>query len=114
MLDEIQRGDPEFAAQRMERVAALDILTFSDEVESLIREFNQKLGLGGAAIVDLPHFAFAVAYRMDYLVTWNCKHIANGQVIRRLTKLNAAVNRATPVIVTPEELLTSLPGDDES
>ena len=42
---------------------------------------------------------------MDYLVTWNCRHIANGQVIRRLIALNAALGRATPLIVTPEALL---------
>jgi hypothetical protein len=41
---------------------------------------------------------------MDYLVTWNCAHIANGQVIKRLIKVNDKENLATPVIVTPEEL----------
>ncbi len=47
---------------------------------------------------------------MDYLVTWNCAHIANGQVIRRLLAVNGELRRPTPVIVTPEELLTQYPG----
>jgi hypothetical protein len=49
-----------------------------------------------------------VSYEIDYLVTWNCKHIANGQLIRRLLDVNQELKRLTPVIVTPEEL-TILP-----
>jgi len=60
----------------------------------------------------LPHFAYAVAYNMDYLVTWNCKHIANGEVIRRLNIVNSQLKRPTPVIVTPEELLETLSGEN--
>jgi hypothetical protein len=59
----------------------------------------------GKAKADLPHFAFAVAYKMDYLVTWNCSHIANGEIIRRLFEVNFKIERDTPTIVTPEELL---------
>jgi hypothetical protein len=45
---------------------------------------------------------------MDYLVTWNCAHIANGEIIRRLMNVNSELNRQTPLIVTPEEILESL------
>jgi len=45
---------------------------------------------------------------MDYLVTWNCSHIANGEMIRRLLNANVELNRPTPLIVTPEEILESL------
>ncbi len=113
VLDEIRTGDVEFAARRIEAVAELDVLAFSDDVGDLIRAYHHRLGLVGSAIADLPHFAYAVAYNMDYLVTWNCKHIANGQVIRRLNIVNGELGRPTPVIVTPEELLEALPGDDE-
>jgi hypothetical protein len=52
--------------------------------------------------------AFAVAYAINYLVTWNCAHLANGEVIRRLREVNVGLQRVTPIIVTPEELLESL------
>lgn len=113
VLDEIRGGDSDYAARRIEAVAELDVLAFSGDVESLIRIYDQRLGLVGSATADLPHFAYAVAYDMDYLVTWNCSHIANGQVIRRLTVVNTEIGRQTPVIVTPEELLPVFPGDDE-
>lgn len=111
VLDEIRAGDPDYAAQRLQIVADLPVLAFSEDVESLIRAYDRRLGLVGSAAVDLPHFAYAVAYNMDFLVTWNCAHIANGQVIRRLLAVNAEIARQTPIIVTPEELLTTFPGD---
>ena len=76
-------------------------------------DHSQLLGLAGRARADLPHFAFAVAYQMDYLVTWNCRHIANGEVIRRLLDANLELQRPTPLVVTPEEIL-STPDEDES
>jgi hypothetical protein len=111
VLDEIRAGDPGCAARRLEMVADLPVLAFSEDVESLIRAYDRRLGLVGSAAADLPHFAYAVAYKMDYLVTWNCAHIANGQIIRRLLAVNSEIGRPTPVIVTPEELLPSYPGD---
>jgi len=112
VLGEIRSGDPKSAARRIEIVADLSVLAIFKDVGDLIREYSQRLGLAGSAAGDLPHFAFAVAYNMDYLVTWNCKHIANGQVIRRLAAVNEVINPRTPIICTPEELLAELPGDN--
>ena len=46
-----------------------------------------------------------VSGELDYLLTWNCTHIANGHTIKRLAAINQRLGRQTPVIVTPEELL---------
>lgn len=113
VLDEVRRGDPTYIVKRAEIVANLDVLSFSDDVGFLIREYVKRLVLTGSATADLAHFAYAVAYNMEYLVTWNCRHIANGQIIRRLANANHELGRPTPVIVTPEELLVRLiEGDD--
>ena len=111
VLDEIRRGDPVYAARRMEFVAELNILKLTEDVAFLIHEYSRRLGLVGPAASDVPHFAFAVAYNIDYLVTWNCKHIANGQVVRRLAKANQEIVRPMPIICTPEELLSEAPGE---
>lgn len=57
------------------------------------------------ALRDAAHLAFACGYELDYLVTWNCTHIANAELRRRLMALNAALGLQTPIICTPEELL---------
>lgn len=112
VLDEIRAGDPNAIKRRMDFVAGLPVLELTDDVRQLVHEYDKRLGLIGRARADLPHFAFAVAYEMDFLVTWNCQHIANGEIIRRLVKANAEMRRFTPLIVTPEELLV-LPGREE-
>ncbi|MBI5761701.1 MAG: type II toxin-antitoxin system VapC family toxin [Planctomycetales bacterium] len=108
---EIHRGDSDIVSRRVNLVRVLPILAYNEDIQTLTREYETRLGLTGRARADLPHFAYAVSYKMDYLVTWNCKHIANGQVIRKLLEVNSELSRATPVIVTPEELL-DIPGDD--
>ena len=110
VLDEINIGDTEAVARRLGIVERLPILEFSDDIFALVEAYDQRLGLVERAKADLPHIAFAVAYEMDYLATWNCRHLANGEMIRRLMEANEDLRRFTPIIVTPEELLESLPG----
>ena len=105
VLAEICLGDPDVVARRLAIVEKLPIVDINDEVQELISIYAQRLGLTGRAQIDLSHIALAVAYTMDYLVTWNCAHIANGTVIRRLVDINSELQVHTPVIVTPEELL---------
>ena len=112
VLHEIRSGDPDAAARRLAIVNGLPVLQLNDDVRTLVHEYDRRLGLTGRARADLPHFAYAVAYEMDYLVTWNCRHIANGEVIRRLLAVNAELQRPTPLLLTPEEIL-STPEEDE-
>ena len=112
VLNEIRGGDPDAAVRRLAIVNGLPVLQLNDDVRDLVHEYDGRLGLVGRARADLPHFAFAVAYEMDYLVTWNCRHIANGQVIRRLLDANAELQRPTPLLITPEEILFT-PDEDE-
>lgn len=108
VLDELRAGDPEAVERRLGIVENLQVLALNEDVRVLTRHYDKALGLSGKARADIPHLAYAVAYQMDYLVTWNCSHIANGEMIRRLLKANAELKRPTPLIVTPEEVLESL------
>ncbi len=111
VIAEIQAGDPEAGDRRLQIVQNLPLLELTDDVQILAKHYNKTLGLSGKAQADIPHFAFAVSYEMDYLVTWNCSHIANGEMIKRLMKVNNELKRPTPLVVTPEEILESLEDD---
>jgi len=104
VLEEIRAGDQAFAAQRLEMMKDLPILALTDEVRDLVQVYNRRLGLPADAVAGGIHIAFAVAYELDYLVTWNCKHIANGRIIHRLAAIHRKVRRPNSVIVTPEQL----------
>jgi hypothetical protein len=51
------------------------------------------------------HAHVASVHGMDYLVTWNCAHIAHGEIIKKLIAINSELGISIPVIVTPDELM---------
>ncbi len=98
-------GDPEAARLRMREVEGIRLLSFNDDITGLARVYQSELQLPPKSGNDILHIAFSVAFELDYLLTWNCAHIANGLTIKRLAAINQRLGRRTPVIVTPEELL---------
>lgn len=105
VLREIQAGDAEAARLRMREVQDIRLLGFNEDITSLAHVYQAELQLPPKAANDILHIAFAVAYELDFLLTWNCVHIANGATIKRLAAANQRLGRATPVIVAPEELM---------
>jgi len=106
VLREIRQGNPEAAARRLGFVSGLHALRINREIRRLAHLFREHAGLAVSAGTDMAHVAYAVYYEADYLVTWNCAHIANREVIRRLTEFNREAGRHMPLIVTPEDLLS--------
>ncbi len=105
VYEELARGDSKLASRRLEIVKNLPILVSDMNVEELANTYVMELGLVGSALDDVPHVAFAVAYEVDYLVTWNCAHLANAIVTRKLRSVNARLGLWMPIICTPEELM---------
>ncbi len=70
--------------------------------------YELSLGIPPKAKSDGLHLAIAVAHGMDYFVTWNCAHLMNLDVIRKLRAANLREDRITPIIITPEAMLETL------
>lgn len=111
VLDEIGVGDPDASRRRLELAAGWPVLAMTEEVGTLAQTYSENLGLPPRAWLDVVHLACACVYEVEYLLTWNCAHLANGVIIQRLQVLNLSLGRMTPIIVTPEELLP-FPGGD--
>ena len=77
----------------------------------LAGKYLKTLPLPANAGADALHLALAVVNGMDYLLTWNCRHIARGSVKRALPAVNDKLGYDTPTICTPEELLYDDPDD---
>jgi hypothetical protein len=105
VLQEIRAGDSVAAARRIELVKGLTVLDVTKEVDSLAEIYQRHFGLPQRARTDIVHIAVAVVYELDYVVSWNCKHIANAQILRRLMDVNYTLGRFTPLLCTPAELL---------
>jgi predicted nucleic acid-binding protein len=104
VIQEIQLGDPEAAQERLDLVSNCPVLALSTEAERLAALYLREMPLPPKAIRDALHMAIASLNGMAYLVTWNCRHIAQGRIKRRLLELNAREGIESPVICTPEEL----------
>ncbi len=103
--DEISGGDAEAAVRRQHSARDLPRLVFVPEMIPLIEAYENELGLPEKARPDIVHVAFAVAYEIDYLVTWNCRDIANPETIERLFEINLRLSAFNPRITTPDVML---------
>ena len=105
VLQELRRGAVDAATLRLAAVSDFRMLPLPAEVESLAAVYVSELGLPEASTYDALHIAVASLHAVDYLVTWNCKHIANARLRRGLADINQRMGVSIPVICTPEELL---------
>lgn len=105
VLDEVGRGELAMAADRLNLIRNLAILDVTKEAGELARRLLTSQIIPAKAASDAVHIAVAAAQAMDFLVTWNFKHIANPHLRARLRHAVADFGVQLPVICTPEELL---------
>ena len=105
VLEEASFGDPDAAQKRLKELEDFPHLELNDSVEEMARIYMDKLEIPDKSFRDAVHLALASVHDVDYLVTWNCTHLANGEVIKKLIMLNATCGIHSPIICTPEELL---------
>ncbi|MFB2893887.1 type II toxin-antitoxin system VapC family toxin [Aerosakkonemataceae cyanobacterium BLCC-F50] len=105
VLDEAALGDSEIAAKRLEILQDMTLLKPSEAAEDLVIQFLARSNLPNKAANDAAHIALATVHGMDYLLTWNCKHIANAQIQKKLTQICADFGYELPTICTPYELM---------
>lgn len=103
--DEAARGDGAIAAQRLILLQSLMLLEINEEALELAQEFLSQTNLPKKAANDALHMALATVYGLDYLLTWNCKHMANAQIQRKLSQISSGLGYVLPVICTPYELI---------
>jgi len=105
VLDEVIRGDSEVAAQRLEILRGFPLLALNQAVQGLAAQFLARSNLPPKAGVDAIHIAAATVHGMDYLLTWNCRHIANAQIQGKLAEISLDCGYVLPILCTPNELM---------
>lgn len=104
VIDEASRGDTEAAARRLRAIQGIQILDLTNEVDTLATHLLTNLALPEKARIDAFHVAVATVHGMDYLLTWNCKHIANAMLRGRIERTCRSSGYIPPIICTPIEL----------
>ena len=105
VVEEAGLGDIEAAKKRLAVLKDFSHLELTEKVEKMSQIYMEKLKITKKSARDAIHIAIASVHNVDYLVTWNCAHIANAEIIKKLMKINNSFGIHTPIICTPEELL---------
>jgi hypothetical protein len=105
VLDELAAGNYPTQAACLALVAGLPILDVNDEALEVAEVYRVRGLMPRVPSADAIHLAIASVYRMDYLLTWNCRHLANVNKARRLEELNTHMSLSVPRLITPHVIL---------
>jgi hypothetical protein len=104
VVRECQAGDAEAAADRLAAMAEIPLLEQGTDAAALAEVLLRDVPLPDKAASDALHIATAAIHGMDYLLTWNCTHIANVAFRPQIEAVCRAAGYEPPLICTPEEL----------
>jgi hypothetical protein len=105
VLDEAGVGDADAVRRRLAVLVDITELKITEEAVGLTEKLLRDGVVPLKAATDAAHIAVAAVNQMDYLLTWNCKHIANAEIIRKIYHTCEATGYSCPVICTSAELM---------
>ena len=104
VISEASRGNPKAAQRRLDVITDMPLLQISHEVRALALALIENHALPQKAEADAYHVAIAVVNGVEYLLTWNCTHIANAHMRPKIESTCRAHGYEPPIICTPLEL----------
>lgn len=105
VVEEISLGDKNASLSRLNSVKNIPSLGYNSSIENLAIQYINLFAIPDKAKLDAFHLAFAVIYKIDFLLSWNCKHIANAMINLKLRDFNNIHSLFVPFLCTPQELL---------
>ena len=109
VIDECSDGDPSAAQERLDVLDGLPLLAITDDARSLARLLTDEGAVPQSEPRDALHIAVSAVQRVQYLVTWNFKHIANATMRSKIEQTCRDAGFEPPIICTPPEI----PGDSD-
>ncbi|HJP32725.1 MAG TPA: type II toxin-antitoxin system VapC family toxin [Candidatus Latescibacteria bacterium] len=104
-MEEAGRGDPDAAVRRVDALSALPLLAITDAVMDFSKALIERNALPATALDDALHVAVSAVHGIDYLLTWNFRHLDNAETKPIVRAVCIAEGYATPEICTPQELM---------
>jgi hypothetical protein len=105
VIKEAGCGDADAARDRIAKLQECRVLSYPKEAEDLTRALMSSRLIPARAETDAAHVATAAVHGMDFLLTWNCRHIANAVIVDKLREICDREGFPAPVICTPYELM---------
>lgn len=105
VLDEASAGDSAAAADRIAALDQIPLLPATEQTQEFTSHLIKVLSLPAKAAVDAAHISISACNNVDFLLTWNCRHINNAELIPHIEAACRSFDVSCPVICTPEELM---------
>lgn len=105
VLGELAQGDYPGRTEALRLVQSLRLLELVPEITEIANVYAQRHLMPEGDLGDAHHLAIASYYAMDFLLTWNCRHLANANKTSHLRLLNAELGLHVPIVTTPDLLL---------
>ena len=105
VMEELESGDHPKMQQKLDLLEEALLLEITDEIREIAQVYIDNYLMPKDVAGDALHVAVASYYKMDYLLTWNCTHLANARKKQHLRRINGRLRLDTPEIITPLELL---------
>ncbi|MBF0410422.1 MAG: type II toxin-antitoxin system VapC family toxin [Candidatus Riflebacteria bacterium] len=105
VIQEAKKGDSNASNKRILLLETLPILAATEEVLQLSEKFLRSKIIPKKAAQDSVHISISTIHGMDYLLTWNCTHIANAEIQKSINKICVTEGFEMPIICTPFELM---------
>ena len=105
VVNEASRGSPTLAGERLAAMDGIPRLEITDEIAAMADRLLASALLPPKARLDALHICTAAYHGIDYLLTWNCVHIANARILPRIRNFLSGLGYELPVVCTPEEMI---------
>jgi hypothetical protein len=105
VVDEARKGEQKLATERLSLLEQVELLDVTPEARALAEQLVQNTGIPRKAEIDALHISVAATNGMNYLLTWNCTHIANATILPRVYDICRAEGYEPPFVCTPHELM---------
>ena len=110
-LTELSRGNKPHKDAALKLAQSLPAYPSTDEIKSIVAVYIKEMVMPRDPFGDALHLAFATFHKCDFLVTWNCEHLANANKLGHIRLVNSRLGLHTPELVTPLELLGKNPDE---
>jgi predicted nucleic acid-binding protein len=104
VLQELNEGNYPGKKDVMQFVSTIPLFPIVSDIEQIVEFYIANYVMPKTLVGDAVHLAYASYFDIDYLLTWNCNHLANANKRKHIRIINGRLGLSTPEIITPLEL----------
>lgn len=105
VLAELEAGEMPHRPKALAMAKRLPAIPVEDEISEIVEAYIRHRVMPAQPLGDALHLALASFHKLDYLLTWNCKHLANANKFAHIRRVNTLLGLPMPALVTPLELI---------